>query len=351
MEWHNRAENALTQAQAAGYMTRREADILYRRLDSLALNLTMTGHRGAVPRPVAAYWMIHLQRRYAAAGSAISPHQLARASRWWTLASDAGLLCVTAQEVAFVELAEQRYFCLHYFQTHALDARLLHHTTYRQFASLWRYWARQDPSVVERLIALLRGSAMARARARAAVVLGYVGDARALDPLMSALGDPSNVVRVAATEAAAAFGDPAIMQQLARNLVQEQCSLRPRLSEALGRAGEPAVPLLLELLAHPDWLVRRAAVIGLGWTRSALAVAPLLTYPVDPLIVGCDMYTSQHVEVALTRLGEVAVPHLVAALGDKRPGIAIRARRILEVTHPQARWRMAARESPPGASP
>ena len=304
MGWHNKVEFALAQAQTASRMTAREADILYRRLDSLALNLTMAGHHGAVSKPVAAYWMAHVHRRHAVVGSAVSPHQLARASRWWTLASDAGLLHVSSQEVSFVELAEQRYFCLHYLQTHAIDARLLRHTACESFASLWRYWARLDPTVMERLIALLRGAAEAQVRVHAAVVLGYLGDVRALDSLLGALRDPSNAVRVAATGAAAALGEPSVMQMLARNLVQEHRSLRPKLSEALGRAGESAVPELLELLEHSDWLVRRAAVIGLGWTGSARAVAPLLAYQSHPAIRGLDWYTSQHVEAALRRLSK-----------------------------------------------
>jgi len=132
-------------------------------------------------------------------------------------------------------------------------------------------------------------------QARAAEVLGKIGDTRAAAPLVKAFTDtrrPNNFRRICALSLGE-LGDPIALEPLARTVSDYVASgssdrqvfeMAEAGAEALGGIpGQRAFELLLQLLqaAQNTW-IRRAAVRGLGRTGSSQAVRPLLESCSDP---------------------------------------------------------------------
>jgi HEAT repeat protein len=189
-----------------------------------------------------------------------------------------------------------------------------------------------------------------RARVAAAKALGEIGGKEALPPLITALHrwDEQPEVRRAAAEALGRIGDaeavaallnavrsevqptPAEPSDTARKLLVEigVRSLAP-LIEALARdphqssgpsavrvlkeIGPPAVPELIAALRDPGVpsLVKQTIANALGQMGDPRAVEPLVAALVSP-----ETVVRPAAAIALQRLGERAVPALVAALGE-----------------------------------
>jgi HEAT repeat protein len=146
----------------------------------------------------------------------------------------------------------------------------------------------------------------------ATLVLGMIGDPRAVNPLIEATRDPHS-----ASEAAIALGEigdgraiPAL-----REMVRLLPSERHRAGWALARLGEPEGFELLIDVARSDlgWDQRRHAILALGGLRYRGAVEPLVKLLRDPNV---------HLRVAAARaLGQIgdpaALPALRAALEDQ----------------------------------
>lgn len=121
--------------------------------------------------------------------------------------------------------------------------------------TLCRELARFGPPAVPYLLPFLSDSRV-RVRVEAAAALPALGQApAAIDPLISALGDPDR-------------------------------DARDRASSLLYRLGHPAVPPLLHALSDPDPVRRRMAAATLGRLRPAQAVEPLkrLLHDRDPFV-------------------------------------------------------------------
>jgi HEAT repeat protein len=103
-------------------------------------------------------------------------------------------------------------------------------------------------------------------RVSAAVALGQIPDARAVEPLIAVLREPNEYVRLAAVEALGLIGDP--------------------------RAVEP----LVGLLKHRSWQTGHAAARALGQLGDVRAVEPLVAALGDPRVL-CEAAP------ALRRLG------------------------------------------------
>ncbi len=73
-------------------------------------------------------------------------------------------------------------------------------------------------------------------RVRAARILSRLGDARAIDPLISALADRDPGVRQAATEALVAIGEPAVDPLM---VALDSAPLRPHVAAVLHDLGYP----------------------------------------------------------------------------------------------------------------
>ena len=99
----------------------------------------------------------------------------------------------------------------------------------------------------------------------AAEVLGKIGDARAVEPLISAFKDESEVqhVRKAAVEALGKIGDARAVEPLVVALRDGEGWQRKATSEALGRIGDARAiePLMAALSDY--WDVRKAAAEAL----------------------------------------------------------------------------------------
>jgi len=126
----------------------------------------------------------------------------------------------------------------------------------------------------------------------AAEALGNIGDATAVEPLISALKNG------------------------------EISGVRWKAAEALAMIGPPSVDSLIDALQHPDGDVRWKAAIALGEIRDPRAVNPLIRCLSDK-----DRFVIGRAALALGMIGKPAVEPLIRALqegdGNLRWGAAI----------------------------
>jgi HEAT repeat protein len=115
-------------------------------------------------------------------------------------------------------------------------------------------------------------------RAKAAAVLGYIGDPRSRMPLMAALGDTEPTVRANAAEALAAYRkDKRLVEPLVFVLKDPDVRVRFNAAGSLWKIGDPsATPGLLELLNDTDPATRKRAAQVLGNIGDDTIVEPLL---------------------------------------------------------------------------
>lgn len=99
-----------------------------------------------------------------------------------------------------------------------------------------------------------------------------------LSGLTKALEDPSESVRVAAVRSLGKIGVPAALEWLTHTLTSGDEVLQVEAARALACRGEDGHKVLQEAIQHEDFMVRRAAVYGLGdiealWARELLEKA------------------------------------------------------------------------------
>jgi len=97
----------------------------------------------------------------------------------------------------------------------------------------------------------------------------------AVEPLIEALKDREGTVRKFAATLLGSIGDPRAIEELGMALYDLHHEVSLAAAEALAHFGAPAIEVLEEALRHPESAVREHAVIGLGKIRDA-RVAPLL---------------------------------------------------------------------------
>jgi len=180
-----------------------------------------------------------------------------------------------------------------------------------------------SPSTVEQLIALLKHKDMSSVRSSSAWILGWLGDKRAVEPLVEALGDSRAVGNAAEEQFEAAvalgrLGDKRPIELLIRELKRLAPStgvenirafndkddadfLRPlvvKTLDALVKIGPPAVEPLIGLLKDKNAHVRSFAAEGLGELGDKRAVQPLVALLKDE-----DEEARQSATEALRKLG------------------------------------------------
>ena len=111
----------------------------------------------------------------------------------------------------------------------------------------------------------------------ASAALASIADTGVLDQLMQVLHSLDWIVRMHAATALRRIKDHGSIRSLVPLLQDNVKAVREEASSALAAIGDSAIPALLELLSHEDWLVRLHAVEALGKTTSPDAVAPLLS--------------------------------------------------------------------------
>ena len=120
------------------------------------------------------------------------------------------------------------------------------------------------PAAVQPMIDLMRDSrARNDHRESAARVLGRIGDPRAIDPLIEALGDDHQGLRLFAGQALNKIGEPTL-KKLVPVLNDPNPHLRLGVVRGLSGVKSPQTSsLLIAALGDEDKLVRRAAALGL----------------------------------------------------------------------------------------
>lgn len=349
MDWHAHVETALAHERATGHMTRQETDELQRRLERLAFTMTGAGCTDAAPKASIAFWLLHPGHHRRRSSSQASINEQAIAVTWWAPGIALEWLREQEDQIAFADPALQRFFCLRFCSTHPLDAKLLRLMQGDLFRDVWRLWAEQDPTLVERLLLLLLGSEQTKGHARAATVLRALDQPQVVERLVAALDDAHRAVSIRAAQALRLLDDPRAITLLATQLKQmSPPAQRPIIEaleayglpilplflvllgrwgwlvvlagsvppgrevalqaiEALGAFGESAIPVLVKILNYPDRYgrIRQASMRALGATGSVHAVAPLMQVLSEPDGSGIE---------ALVMLGALAVPALIEAL-------------------------------------
>ena len=128
---------------------------------------------------------------------------------------------------------------------------------------------------VEGAIRLLR-SPDVQMRQFVAYLLGRVGDARAIEPLIDALQDENPGVRGAAANALGAIGDNAAVPYLKPLLNDTNPQLVVWAAFALTRLGSDHFATIAESLASDDVDVRRSALLALQQLGDTRAIPYLL---------------------------------------------------------------------------
>jgi len=169
---------------------------------------------------------------------------------------------------------------------------------------------------VEPLLARLQDP-KPRVRARAAEVLGRIGDARAVGPLVDLLKQAQPEEPAANEENAPAAPKPDTDENAAP-AAEETPDVRHAAAAALGKLGAPAVDPLLACLVENDTEVCGRAVDALGQIGDARAVEPLVNLLVkltsSETVNGVNVRES--LVAALPKLGPPAIAALVPHLQD-----------------------------------
>jgi HEAT repeat protein len=153
-------------------------------------------------------------------------------------------------------------------------------------------------------------------RQRAAIALGNVKDVRAVDPLIKCLQDDDDFVRSFAARSLGNIRDPKALNPLIKALSDKHELVRRSAAWALGNLGDArAVDPLVNALEKEDFLVQRSAAEALGELRDPRAVDPLIK-----ALGNEDSYIQTGAANALARIGEAAIPKLVAELDEPKMG-------------------------------
>ncbi len=141
-------------------------------------------------------------------------------------------------------------------------------------ADLLNAIAGMGPAVVTPLIDALADKE-GTVRKFAAILLGHLGDVRALDELGMTLYDLHHEVSLAAAEALARFG-PQAVDILSEGLLHPEVAVREHAIIGLSRIRDERVALfLIEMLHDPDRTVKTQAIRSLGELRDSRAI-PML---------------------------------------------------------------------------
>jgi len=169
-------------------------------------------------------------------------------------------------------------------------------------------------------------------RLEAAEVLGRIGDARAVEPLIRAIVVEQLEIRVTAITALGKLGDTRAVEPLIKLLEDEEWTVRRNAAEALGKIGDiQAVEPLIQ--AINDWAIRENAVRALGKIGDARAIAPLIE-TLEDKSVKIRAATAE----TLGKIGDTrAILPLIMMLGDEYPVVRNCAEEAIEKrSHAQA---------------
>jgi len=104
----------------------------------------------------------------------------------------------------------------------------------------------------------------------------------AVDPLIEALGDKEGTVRKFAAILLGKLGDPRAIEPLGMTLYDMHHEVGKVSAESLAKFGTPAVDVLIEALSHPEMWIRIHAVLALSKIKDGRIAPVLLQMLNDP---------------------------------------------------------------------
>jgi HEAT repeat protein len=155
-------------------------------------------------------------------------------------------------------------------------------------------------------------------RRDAAEALGKIGDARAVEPLITALKDKDGILlNTSAAEALGRIGDAHAIEPIVKILKEIDISRVNTVQVALIKFGNSAIEPLIALLNDNNYFVRIRAIQALGMIRHARAVEPLIATLKDN-----KRDVRENAAEALGKIGDArAVDPLVALLKDNEQDV------------------------------
>ena len=170
----------------------------------------------------------------------------------------------------------------------------------------------KDRSAVPALLDALKGE-FYTVRSRAALALGKIGDARAIQPVLQLLEDPEDEVRIAACLGLGFFKEPSTFDDITNVLLDDpKIEVRQAAAKALGNTGHPAaLPYLMEALHDSYWWYEREYAAG----DLLAAIEKIGTAAVDPLIEALRDKEGTVRKFAATLLGRIGDPRTIEPLG------------------------------------
>ena len=134
-----------------------------------------------------------------------------------------------------------------------------------------------------------------------------------VEPLIEALGDREGTVRKFAAMVLGNLGDVRAMEELGMAVYDLHHEVSQVAALALARFGAPAIDLLAEALIHPEATVREHAILGLAQIRDARVVPFLIEMLHDP-----DPNVKQQAILSLAQFGDArAIQPLQEVASDR----------------------------------
>ncbi len=190
------------------------------------------------------------------------------------------------------------------------------------------------PLVAEPLIAVLKDKVNNTyyVRERAVFILGKIGDPRATESLIEAMGDISDNVCMSAAWALGKIGDKSAVKPLIDFLNNGNEVMRCSAANALGMIGEQvSLQPLIKALKDSDGHVRSSAASALGMIGDISAIPHLTDAVKDDFLSYRSLPGRPETPLAIVRssaveaLGNIGGPdvkvHLISALEDEYPNV------------------------------
>jgi HEAT repeat protein len=129
-----------------------------------------------------------------------------------------------------------------------------------------------------------------------------------VEPLIEALGDKEGTVRKYAAIVLGRMGDSRAIEELGMTLYDLHHEVGKAAAEALAKFGAPTVDIFIEALNHPEEDIRENSVVALSKIRDARVVPVLIEMLEDP--------AREVQKQALLSLGELHDPRAIPALQE-----------------------------------
>jgi len=153
-----------------------------------------------------------------------------------------------------------------------------------------------------------------------AIVLGRIGDAKAVSPLINFLGHSNKDVRVYAANALWRIGEPSVIP-LVSALGSTEYDIKLNAIKILGRIGDKrATRPLIGLIGDDDETIRASVVNSLGLIGDLGTIDILYNSMVND-----NEFVGQYAVEALMHMGKPAVDFLIEGLGSDNSGVRIKS--------------------------